>query len=261
MTHLSEYHTQPIIDALDQACQPTGWSRSRTFTTWLDIVLATLQRDDVTYLTHVETIERDGDPQPVLAALARAFGELFSQTTTTQADIIGTIYEQYGLTSDASGQHFTPPNVATALAKTQAPTTDLTTATLDDPFRIADPTCGSGRLLLAMARHLTTTAPETPVLFAGQDIDSRCAQMTAINFALTGLPGYVTHGDSLAGTAIATWQINPARGFEKGPIQEVEPTALTGSTDTDTSTDTTPSTAATHNQLTLTAFDDDTDIE
>jgi hypothetical protein len=251
MPHISEQHTQPIIDALDQARQPTGWSRSRTFTTWLDIVLATLQRDDETYLTHVETIERDGDPQPVFAALARAFGDLFAQTTTIQADILGTIYERYGLTSDAAGQHFTPANAATTLAKLQAATTALTTATPDDPFRIADPTCGSGRLLLAMNRYLTRMAPETPVLFAGQDIDPRCAQMTAINFALAGLPGYVTHGDSLAGTAIATWQIDPTRGFEKGSIQDVKPTAVTGSTDTTT---TAHQQATTHNQLTLTTF-------
>jgi type I restriction-modification system DNA methylase subunit len=167
MTHLNEHHTQPIIDVLDQARQPTGWSRARTFKLWLDIVLATLQRDDEAYQTHVETIERDGDPASIIPTLAHAFSKLFHQTTTTNADVLGATYEHYGLASDTSGQYFTPPNAAALLAGLQTATSAPKTPTPDDPLRIADPTCGSGRLLLTMGRWLARTAPETPVMFAG----------------------------------------------------------------------------------------------
>lgn len=261
MTHLSDSHTQPIIDTLDQARQQTGWSRSRMFSTWMDVVLATLQRDDDTYHTHVETIERDADPEPVLTAVARAFSNLLHQTATTNADVLGTVYERYGLTSDASGQFFTPPNVAAALAELQALTLDPTrTATPDDPLRIADPACGSGRLLLAMGRYLAREASDTPTLFVGQDSDPRCARMTAINLALTGCSGYITHGNSLTAEATATWKIDQTRGVDTGLIQEVDPIVFTGSTDpsepSDTTTDQTQQQpATTTNQITLSAFE------
>jgi SAM-dependent methyltransferase len=58
-------------------------------------------------------------------------------------------------------------------------------------LRILDPCCGSGRLLLAVA-EIDRTAE-----LVGQDIDLRCARMTAINLALRNLYGYVIHGDSL----------------------------------------------------------------
>jgi hypothetical protein len=265
MRYIDDSYIQPIIDALDDARQPAGWSRSRMFSLWTDLVLTTLQRDDETYHTHVETIERDADPQPVLTASARAFSELLYQTTTTNADILGTVYEYFGLTSDAFGQFFTPPTVATAMAELQAATLEIDDATPADPLRIADPACGSGRLLLAMNRYLAQEGLQPPALFVGQDKDPLCARMTAINFALSELPGYVTHSDSLTGEATATWQINPARGFDEGPIQAVDPVALTGPTATISSTSSreqshqrhTPST----DQLTLTRFGDTSDDE
>jgi hypothetical protein len=274
MRYLTESHTQPIIDALDDARQPAGWSRSRVFTLWINLVLTTLQRDDDTYLTHVEIIERDTDPQPVLTASARAFGELLYHTTTTNADILGAVYEYFGLTSDAFGQFFTPPTAAIAMAEMQATTLETDDATPAEPLRIADPACGSGRLLLAMGRSLAQERIQPPALFVGQDKDPLCARMTAINFALCGLPGYVTQGDSLTGEATATWQINPDRGFDEGPIRDVDPLAVTGPTATTSSTSSreqsqqrhTPSTArnATEppaDQLTLTRFGDTSDGE
>lgn len=211
MRYIDDSHIQPIVDVLDDARQPVGWSRSRMFSLWIDLVFTTLQRDDDTYQIYVETIERDADPQPILTASARAFGELLYQTATTNADILGAVYEHFGLTSDAFGQFFTPPTVATAMAELQAATLETDNATPADPLRIADPACGSGRLLLAMGRYLVQERIQPPALFVGQDKDPLCARMTAINFALSGLPGYVTHGDSLTGEATATWQINPAR--------------------------------------------------
>ena len=89
--------------------------------------------------------------------------------------------------------------------------------------------------------------------------------MTAINFAFTGLSGYVTHGNSLTADATATWKIDPTRGFDEGPIQEVDPIAVTGSTATDKLAGTTPQSPTTNtshqrltiaDQLMLSAFDE-----
>ena len=56
---------------------------------------------------------------------------------------------------------------------------------------VADPCCGSGRMLLAAA----DVQPHWD--FVGQDIDLRCVRMTAINMALRNLYGHVIWGNSL----------------------------------------------------------------
>lgn len=56
---------------------------------------------------------------------------------------------------------------------------------------IADPCCGSGRTLLAAAKENRNR------YFVGQDVDHRCAKITAINLALWNLYGKVIWGNSL----------------------------------------------------------------
>jgi len=56
---------------------------------------------------------------------------------------------------------------------------------------VADPCCGSGRMLLAYAEL------KRPGALIGQDIDQRCVRMTTINLALRNLYGYVLWGNSL----------------------------------------------------------------
>lgn len=50
--------------------------------------------------------------------------------------------------------------------------------------------------------------------------------MATINLTFAGLPGYVTHGNSITLEAMATWKIDPTQGFIAGPIHEAEPMAL-----------------------------------
>lgn len=224
MTQPTDDELQPILAALNDGRQSIGWSRLKMFRTCIDLILATLQRDDDTYRTHVKIIEQDTDPRPVLDAISRAFAEVFHTTVTTGIDILGAVYEHYGLTSNEFGQYFTPLNLANLMAALQLETLEADhDVTPEDPFRIADPACGSGRLLLAAGRILKRDPESIPVLFCGQDKDPLCARMAAINLALAGLPGYVTHGNSLTLEATTTWKIVPSNGLIQGPIQEINP--------------------------------------
>jgi hypothetical protein len=47
--------------------------------------------------------------------------------------------------------------------------------------------------------------------------------MTAINFAVRGLPGFAIHGDSLKADPMAAWKVMPSKGLMGTPIRECEP--------------------------------------
>jgi hypothetical protein len=61
----------------------------------------------------------------------------------------------------------------------------------DEMQTVSDPCCGSERLLLAAARTNRNR------YFVGQDVDHRCAKITAINLALCNLYGKVIWGNTL----------------------------------------------------------------
>lgn len=117
--------------------------------------------------------------------LAAAFGKLIAIMEETRADILGDLF-QGGITYGERGQFFTPTPICDLMA-------ELTAG--DEPGlgrTINDPCCGSGRMLLAMAKIKPFAR------FVGQDADLRCVKITAINLALHNLYGHVIWGNSLA---------------------------------------------------------------
>lgn len=103
-------------------------------------------------------------------------------------DALGLIYEHISSRSKAShmGQFFTPHEVCDMMARIIIGTEPIENCT------IYDPTCGSGRLILA--GHVV--APKHGVCY-GADLDPMCAKMTAVNFWLHGIRGEVACMDSL----------------------------------------------------------------
>lgn len=79
-------------------------------------------------------------------------------------DVLGMAYEEFGMQNDAFGQHFTPHSAAAGMAEM------LTTGEEPDPpVTIADPACGSGRMLVLAARQ-----HDVPTICVGQDEDPLC---------------------------------------------------------------------------------------
>ncbi len=129
------------------------------------------------------------------------FGELFKAMVQTihdnlaedldWYDALGTLYEEIASQSKASflGQFFTPPTVCDFMAQIQRPLEEC--GDRKTGLTINDPTCGSGRLLLAFNKF----APGNYLV--GQDVDVICTKMTAINMALHGCRGQSINGNSL----------------------------------------------------------------
>ena len=117
--------------------------------------------------------------------VAKAFGSLVTAMEETGQDVLGDIFTG-GITYGERGQFFTPDAVCELMA-------ELTTGgDGEEPRSVNDPACGSGRFLLSVGKKHPSWE------FVGQDVDHRCAQMTAINLGLNGLKGWAVWQNTLS---------------------------------------------------------------
>ena len=122
-------------------------------------------------------------------------------------DPFGNLYEMQIASKgrrENAGQFFTPENVVNLMADILYAGQDMTGKGL----RFSDPTCGSGRNLIAMhAKHPGNYC-------CGEDIDRTCALMTVCNFILHGVNGEVIWHDTLQPDAehfYGAWRVRPRR--------------------------------------------------
>jgi len=187
-----------------------GHSMHRVYDDWLDLMLHSLQRDDENYL---ETLEDYGEEEAQI--FAEAFGELQNAMGETNTDILGIVYEELGQASDHFGQHFTPHNVCEMKAEMVIGADQDTER--EEPYTIADPASGTGRLLIYAAKQIPG---DVDAVFYGQDKDSTCAKMTALNMVFFNMDGYAVQGDSLTLDKRRAWE---TRGSPMGgEIRELE---------------------------------------
>jgi hypothetical protein len=109
-------------------------------------------------------------------------------------DVLGEFFEN-NLSHGKNGQFFSPQNIC-----------DLMAQVLYSPkpgSHIADPACGSGRMLMAMAK-LNRNA-----LYFGADIDETCAKMATLNLCLNHIFGEIVWMDSLSNKFYGGWVIEP----------------------------------------------------
>ena len=177
-----------------------GHSRYDIFNDWVDLMLYSLQGHNENYLGVVEKYDNDQpDGQRPADLYSQAFGDLQRGLAETDADLLGVVYEELGMDSDAFGQYFTPGNICDAKAEMVI---DVD-ADREAPYTIADPASGSGRLLLYAAKKIPDGVD---AVFYGQDKDSTCAKMTALNLCFFNLDGYAVHGDSLTMEQHSVWR-------------------------------------------------------
>jgi type I restriction-modification system DNA methylase subunit len=106
-------------------------------------------------------------------------------------DVLGDFYEQ-NLSRKGSGQFFTPWPICMFMASCTGDA--IGEKPVDRPIRILDPSCGSGRMLLA-GNKINGPMQE----YYGIDIDETCVKMTALNLFLNGM----FHGEVMCADALA----------------------------------------------------------
>ncbi len=218
MTTLFERENRKLVtDPLNAISQQTGDSPYQVFSDWIDLAIASFSGDEDAYQKLLARYANDGRDEDTVRELAtqhaNALGGLVLAMEQTNEDVLGGVYEHYGLTSSHFAQYFTPGAVSRAIAAMNLPDgEDLRDATPEDPLVIGDVSgCGSGRLIVDTANHLRKIAPEASAVFLGYDKDPICAKMAVLNFVLNDLTGYVLLGDALKLDARRVWFISTAQ--------------------------------------------------
>jgi hypothetical protein len=99
--------------------------------------------------------------------------------SNTGNDVLGEFYEQ-NLQRKGASQFFTPWPICTFMAKSTFEVTPEERQ--NQPLRILEPACGSGRMLMAM---LKVAGPYHE--YYAVDLDVTCVKMTVVNLFLSGL--------------------------------------------------------------------------
>lgn len=145
---------------------------------------------------YMETIRKYEKPEAY--TISEALAALVVEMTgdgSGMVDVLGTYFEE-NLSHGRNGQFFTPQPVCDMMAQLNMP--------VKAGARVADPACGSGRMLMAMGKL------QRNALFYGADNDATCAKMAVINLCLNSLYGEVAWMDSLANKFYSGWEIFPS---------------------------------------------------
>jgi len=202
--------SQGIVDLFDRASSQTGLSRGQVFDDFLTFsrcALAGQTMEDEYLETVAKGYARGEEGRRGIDTITHAFASLVNAMDETGQDILGDIFTG-AITYGEHGQFFTPDSVCDLMGALTVPA-----ARTDEPKSMCDPACGSGRMLLSVAKH------QPHWEFVGQDVDHRAAQMTAINLGLNGLRGWAVWQNTLTLECHRVYKI----GFNRfgGVIQEI----------------------------------------
>lgn len=99
------------------------------------------------------------------------------------------------------GQFFTPSGICKLMTETilqSMPRGKTYCGAFGNRWVCSDPTCGSGRNLLAVAAKFADKPRKDLPYFIGEDLDETCCKMAAINMCIHGLPGEVICHNTLS---------------------------------------------------------------
>ena len=172
-----------------EICHSNGDNPASLFSDFLEIIICTFSHMQMEerYLQIIKRYPKKAHQMQSLFVLCL---KCYSEETRVAgwSDFLGSFYEEYITTpskASRTGQFFTPPTICNLMAQINVGE-DL----VGGGKRVNDPTCGSGRTLLAM----NTIAPNN--YFFGEDIDPMCAYLTTVNFLLNGVKGQVVCWDA-----------------------------------------------------------------
>jgi len=179
-----------LVAELDAVARHHG-SREQAFDDLLTLAVCALagQSREEEYLKTVKPYVAGEPGKRPIDRLVEVFGRIVVIMKDLRTDILGDIF-QGAITRGQNQQFFTPSPICELMARL---TDEAQADNGNDGEResVCDPSCGSGRILLAAATVNRNR------YFVGQDIDHRCAKITAINLALWNLYGKVIWGNTL----------------------------------------------------------------
>ncbi len=142
---------------------------------------------------YFEIIKRYDKPE--LEQFSLAFAALVNEMTGDGSGLIDVLGEYFmiNISFGKNGQFFTPQPICdmmSGMVKSYGP-----------GYRVCDPACGSGRMLLAAAKF------NHAIQMYGADNDLTCVNMATINLCLNGLFGEVAWMDTLSNQWYRSYRI------------------------------------------------------
>lgn len=173
-----------IVDELESIVR-CGYSFPVVFQDWLELMVCALIRDDERYLEVMGRYKNDDKEIGSRPAdfFKNAFHALMDAMSKEFHDYLGEIFQEH-VTRGENGQFFTPDSACKIMVEIVAPD-------IKEGQSIMDPSCGSGRTLLA------ATFKERKAIFYGVDIDIRCVHMTTLNLLFRNVNAAIVWGNTL----------------------------------------------------------------
>ena len=183
--------TQQLFDTVEEITRRSGVSRGQAFEDVLRASVAALAAETMEpeYFDAIKAHldgkkgKRGVDLFPVFLAQA------VDGMSRNDNDVLGDLF-QAGISYGEHGLYLTPQLVAELMARLSLDAEERTSD--GETPMICDPCCGSGLLLMEAGK----INPQAELI--GQDIDARCARITALNLGLRGKYGWVICGNSLS---------------------------------------------------------------
>lgn len=192
--------SQSLFKKLEELSRRSNVSRGQAFEDWLTAMVCSLAAETMEseYLGMVGRHTKGKTGERGVDLMARMFGELIGAMDEKDEDLLGDLY-QGAITYGEDGQYFTPDGISRLMA--QMSVDPDARPTREKSIYIHDPCCGTGRMLLEASK----INPHAELV--GQDIDARCAKITAINLGLRSRYGWVICGNSLSGETRFAYRI------------------------------------------------------
>ena len=211
--------SRSLFKKLEELSRRSNVSRGQAFEDWLTAMVCSLAAETMEpeYLAMVGRHTKGKAEERGVDLMARMFGELVGAMDDNEDDLLGDLY-QGTITYGENGQYFTPDGVSRLMA--QMSVDPAARPSPGNPIYIHDPCCGTGRMLLEASK----VNPHAELV--GQDIDARCAKITAINLGLRSRYGWVICGYSLSGETRFAYRIGSffhesPNGLRRGVIRQV----------------------------------------
>jgi hypothetical protein len=208
-----------LFKKLEELTRRSGVSRGQAFEDWLTAMVCALAAEtkEGEYLAMVEKHKEGKRGQRGIDLISEMFADLVVAMSSNDGDVLGDLFQgciSYG----ENGQYLTPETLATFMARLCLD--ENVRPTSDEPMYVNDPCCGTGRLLLEAAKL------NPHVELVGQDIDPRCAKISAINLGLRSRYGWIICGNTLTNETYFAYRIGSffnetQSGLRRGMIREV----------------------------------------
>lgn len=184
-----------------------GYSHYDVFRDWVDLMLYALSGEEAEYMRTIGRYRNEGEIGKREADyFAQAFGELVNSMKETNAETLGSIYEEWNIQNKCKGQFFTPGHIAEMMSKMM----------ITGKENVLDPACGAGIMLVSAAKAMSWEDGRES-FFTGQDLDERCVKMCALNLCFFNLNGFAIQGNSL--TMECNWGYRTIRSPFGGSVR------------------------------------------